>query len=152
MDHELGECEVEARVLEGDVLGSRLVRLDPGISLPHRLEKRRGGVDGSYRPLTEDRNQAAGQRPRATTDVEGPLPPRRPDEGKELVGEGFGEPAHEPSVSVGTDIEGHGWTVQPRPIIRPGQPARVAARLMPRSGRRPSRLFIGCACSRIRLV
>ena len=93
MQHELGEHEVEACVVERDGLGPTLTDSDArmtGCALGH---ERGRGIERRYRTSTEPIDEHAGQRPRSAPGIERGSAGRHPCR----ICEGHGKPARIPA-------------------------------------------------------
>ena len=114
VDDELGQRRVEGVVGVGQLLGGAAAHVGGGQAGVQRRDERRGRVDGRHVLLADPADQLGAQRPRASPDVQHPLPAAHLREVGQAGGEAGGEAAHEPAVGVGGDLEAHPRTIDPR--------------------------------------
>ena len=70
VDDELGEGDVEATVVERQLLGTRLSHVDAGVPFAGRGDERSGRIDGANGCGAEARDESGRQRSRAAPDIE----------------------------------------------------------------------------------
>lgn len=108
MNDELGEGRIEARVAEGNALGSSMPNVDAWIASFRCGDKLLGGIDRGHGISAEPPHELSRQGARPATDVQHALAGAGTAEIGELRCQLRRVSAHEPVITLGRDLECHG--------------------------------------------
>jgi hypothetical protein len=119
MDDQLGQCSVEAVVLEGQGLRGAKPNIDSGMSGSRRLDEGLRRVHGGDALEARSGHELRCQGTRAATDIEDSLACPHAGEVRHLRREQNGVPTHESVVGARGDVEAHAAILTRTHRLRP---------------------------------